>query len=600
MPSRTKLKEIRRRANSPDFIHPWELAYQELYSRTTPDVGVDDEEEIERRKAARSHMRHYIPYTFPEYKQDAFHLQVCDDIDRVVFPNHPRPITHLMLNAPPQHGKSEIVSTRLPSFWLANNPDLPVALVSYAQDLANRNSRQARWVFESDEFFNLFGTRGILKDQDNWRVRDWHLSAHVGYVFAVGVGGPITGRGFGCCIIDDPIENWAAAQSEALRASVWDWWKGTLKTRMWEGHRMIFMMTRWHEDDLQSRILKQEGRRDQCVVCGFNFMDDYDPKLCPECGGNRGKWMVRSYSALAESQEERDEMARQQGLREGLRDILGREHLQPLAPQMFSKEYLIQQSIDVGALVWGAEYQQHPTPPKGDFFKVGMVVVASLDQYPLDSFGGRIETYRDGRGNVYGRPVQLRGRVVRFWDLAASEKKKGVDPDFTSGTLIGIDKDGYCWILDQISFRGEPQHVEQLIKETARLDGKYVHIMAEQEGGASGKSMIWTLGRMLPGYKFDGKPSTGDKTTRAYWFAAYVNKGYVRLLGGQAHTVKDEETGTERVISASPAPWHRIWLERHRVFPYGTHDDEVDSSAGGFNWLTGEKKEWAEIPFTAL
>ena len=559
----------------------------ELYRRMTPDIGID-ETEAATRQTARLHMRHYIPYTFSEYKEDKFHLSVCDDIDRVAVPDHPYPITHLMLNAPPQHGKSEIVSTRLPSFWLAHNPDRPVALVSYAQDLANRNSRQARWVFESDEFQQLFGTMGVLKDPENWRVRDWHLSGHKAYVFAVGVGGPITGRGFGCCIIDDPIENWAAAQSETLRESVWDWWKGTLKTRMWEGHRMVFMMTRWHEDDLQARILTQEGRRDQCVVCKWHFDDEYEPKKCPECGGDRGRWTVRSYSALAETQEERDEMAKQQGLREGLPDILGREKLEPLAPQMFSKKYLIQQSIDVGPLVWGAEYQQHPTPPKGDFFKVGMAIVASLDQYPVDSFKGRIETYRDSRGRAFGRPVQLRGKVVRFWDLAASEKKKGTDPDFTSGTLIGIDKDNFTWILDQVSFRGEPEQVEKMILDTARLDGRYVKIWAEQEGGASGKSHLKTLGRMLAGYTFEGVPSTGDKQTRAYWFAGQVNKGNVKLLGGIS-----VEGGP------IPAPWHKIWLERHRVFPHGKHDDEVDSTSGGFNALTGEK-QWADPEFASL
>jgi len=544
-----------------------EFAADELYRRMIPDVDVEPEE-AKRRQLARKSMRHFIPYTFPEYKQDAFHLSVCDDIDRVTIPGHPRPITHLMLNAPPQHGKSEIVSTRLPCFWLAHNPERPVALVSYAQDLAYRNSRAASGVFESDEFTQLFG--------------------HKGYVFAVGVGGPITGRGFGCVVIDDPIENWAAAQSEVLRESVWAWWKGTLKTRLWEGHRMIFMMTRWHEDDLQARILAQEGRRDQCFVCKWHFDDEYKPEKCPECGGARGRWTVRSYTALAESQEERDEAAKRQGLREGQPDILGRERLDPLAPQMYSQKYLLQQQIDVGDLVWGAEYQQHPTPPKGDFFKVGMVVVAGLDEYPVESFGGRIETYRDARGRSFGKPVQLGGKVVRFWDLAASEKKKGTDPDFTSGTLIGIAKDGFTWILDQVSFRGEPEQVEKIILETARLDGRRVKIWAEQEGGASGKSHIKTLGRILAGYTFEGLPSTGDKQTRAYWFAGTVNKGNVKLLGGISVEARP-----------IPAPWHQVWLERHRTFPHGTHDDEVDSTSGGFNVLTGER-QWAEPDFASL
>ena len=541
-----------------------------------PDEGLTMRE-IEQRALARVMMRHFIPFTFgPEYKEDPFHLAVCDDIDRVVHLNHERPITHLMLNAPPQHGKSEIVSTRLPSFWLANNPDLPVALVSYAQDLANRNSRNARAVFESEQYRQLYAKLGILRDSDNWRVRDWHLSGRKGYAFAAGVGGPITGRGFGCAIIDDPIENWAAAQSETIRDSVFEWWKGTLKTRLWPGYRVIFMMTRWHEDDLQARILEQEGRRDYCTSCNHYFADEYEPEKCPECGGDRGRWTVRSYAALAETQEERDEVARNAGLREGKPDILGREAREPLAPTLgFDFGFLDQQSVDVGALVWGAEYQQHPSPPKGDMFKIGQIP-EPLKGYPIEEFGG--ELIEDVvNGEIEYRPVGLKN-AVRFWDLAASEKKMGTDPDFTSGTLLGMDKSNLAWVFHNTSIQAEPDQVLQHIKATAALDGKGVKIYIEQEGGASGKSLIRSWQRELAGYLVEGIPSTGSKQTRAYPFAAHVNAGWVRLVKGS---------------------WNKKWLARHRVFPHGKHDDEVDSTSGAFNESTGGHR-WASPKFRSL
>ena len=541
-----------------------------------PDEGLTNMD-IEQRILARSMMRHFIPFTFPEYKIDDFHRSVCDDIDRVVHLSHERPITHLMLNAPPQHGKSEIVSTRLPAYWLAHNPSLPVALVSYAQDLANRNSRNARSVFESDPYRQLFAKLGILKDQENWRVRDWHLAGQKGYAFAVGVGGPITGRGFGCAIIDDPIENWAAAQSETIRDSVYEWWKGTLKTRLWPDYRVIFMMTRWHEDDLQARILEQEGRRDYCTSCGWYFDHEYDPELCPECGGARGRWTVRSYAALAETQEERDEIARNAGLREGTLDILGREPREPLAPALnFDRDFLEQQSIDVGPLVWGAEYQQHPSPPRGDMFKIGQIPPAE-PSYPVEDFGGHLE--KDiVNGEEDWRPVGLNNKVVRFWDLAASEKKMGTDPDSTSGTLLGVDSHNLTHVLHNTSVQAEPDQVLQHIKATAALDGPRVKIYIEQEGGASGKALIKSWQRELVGYVMEGIPSTGSKQTRAYPFAAQVNAGNVRLVKAQ---------------------WNKRWLARHRVFPHGKHDDEVDSTTGAFNEATGGQR-WSSPKFMAL
>ena len=65
-------------------------------------------------------------------------------------------ITRLMILAPPQHGKSELASVRFPAFWLANRPDDPIILTSYAASLATGFSRQARDVVESTEFQRIF------------------------------------------------------------------------------------------------------------------------------------------------------------------------------------------------------------------------------------------------------------------------------------------------------------------------------------------------------------------------------------------------------------------------------------------------------------
>jgi putative ABC transport system permease protein len=53
-------------------------------------------------------------------------------------------LLRLMIFAPPQHGKSELVSVRLPAFWLAHRPNDPIILTSYGADLAYSKSRQAR------------------------------------------------------------------------------------------------------------------------------------------------------------------------------------------------------------------------------------------------------------------------------------------------------------------------------------------------------------------------------------------------------------------------------------------------------------------------
>lgn len=523
----------------------------DLEYKLDPDKDASPEE-IEERELARKNMRHYVQYTFPGYKADYFHLHACDYIDRVVHKERPDHITHLMLYAPPQHGKSEIVSTRLPGYWLAHNPELPIALMSYGDDLALRNSVNAREVVESPAYQRLFDGHGIVPDKTKWRKRDWHLMGKKGFVRAASMRGRITGEGFGLGIVDDPIKDFAEAQSDTVRESLWSWWKGTFKTRFWEDHCMIFMMTRWNEDDLAARVLQSEGNLNVCVDCSFYMPHDIEPEKCPECGGPRGKWKVLIYPALSESQEDRDKSHKDVGLPEGLPDILGRDEDKPLAPSRFSEKYLKLVRNEVGELVWLAEYQQHPTPPKGDFFKVGRVEIEPI--YPLEAFGGEL---------INQIPVGCNRKVVRYWDLAATEEERGKDPDWTVGALVGIDEStGLSWVLNEVRIKADPSSVEEMIKQTAKIDGKRVKIRIEQEPGAAGKSLVAGYIKMLQGYHVEGRPSSGAKEVRAYNFSSQVNAGNVRLVD---------------------APWNGPWLAIHRSFPFGKFDDDVDATSGAYN-----------------
>lgn len=375
----------------------------------------------------------------------------------------------------PTHN-SELVSTRLPSFWMAHNQNLPVAMVSYAASLAYRNSRYAKAVMESPLYEEIFP--GVLPDMKNWRVEDWHLLNRKAYAMAVGVGGPITGHGFGLGLVDDPIENWAAAQSETLRESIWQWWLGTFRTRLWEGASVVFMMTRWHEDDLAGRILDQEGTVEE-----------------------GGKWDVLSYPALCEDPET---------------DLLGREYGEALSPSRYSVAWLNDFRETNVEQVWQAEYQQNPIPPSGDFFKVGRIEI--IDALPA------------GIGNVIqGVPVNLK-HGTRFWDLAGTEKKTTKrDPDHTSGTVVA-GNDGRWYVVDNANVQWGPAEVEGLIKQTAKLDGEKVRVRIEQEPGQSGLAQIANFIKLLAGFDVDGIPSSGDKQTRASAWAAQVNNGNVSIL----------------------------------------------------------------------
>jgi len=66
-------------------------------------------------------------------------------------------------------------------------------------------------------------------------------------------------------------------------------------------------------------------------------------------------------------------------------------------------------------------------------------------------------------------PVDL--DVVRYWDLAGTEKTEFNDPDWTVGIKLGRDKDGGYWVLDMARRRANPGDIEKLLLETATQDG---------------------------------------------------------------------------------------------------------------------------------
>ena len=180
--------------------------------------------------------------TFPGYKVDPFHADVASHLNKVVSGE----IDHLMILVPPEHGAGELVSIRLPPYWLAHNPNLPVALATHSSLLAHRNSHAARGVFESQQYKEMFPHMEIgSSDARIWRVLD-----KTGYVLALGVGEAIAGHGFGLGIIDDPIENWVAARSETLQERVWQWWLNVFNTRVFVDGRIVLKMNRWHKNDL--------------------------------------------------------------------------------------------------------------------------------------------------------------------------------------------------------------------------------------------------------------------------------------------------------------------------------------------------------------
>lgn len=179
-----------------------------------------------------------------------------------------------MVFMPPQHGKSELTSRRLPAYLLGINPNAKIVGCSYSADLSRAFNRDVQRIMDDELYYSVFpetrlnssnvktSAKGsFLRNADIFEVVNY-----AGFYKSVGVGGSLTGTPVDIGIIDDPVKDVVEANSLTYRARVWDWFNGVFLTRLHNDSQILITQTRWHEDDLSGRILKQSDAHEWTVL----------------------------------------------------------------------------------------------------------------------------------------------------------------------------------------------------------------------------------------------------------------------------------------------------------------------------------------------
>jgi predicted phage terminase large subunit-like protein len=161
--------------------------------------------------------------------------------------------------------------------------------------------------------------------------------------------------------------------------------------------------------------------------------------------------------------------------------------------------------------------------------------------------------------------------VVRYWDLAATEKTELNDPDWTVGIKLGRDHDGGYWLLDMVRRRANPGDVERLLLNTAAQDGTGVRIGFGKDPGQAGKAQAFHLVRALSGFSVIPAPESGDKLTRFGPFSSQCRAGNVKIRRGS---------------------WNEELFRVLEGFPDLSHDDEVDACSGALEMLNPQMASW--------
>lgn len=264
----------------------------------------------------------------------------------------------IIVNMPPQHGKSMFISKWVPIWYLSNFPHKRIILSTYEASFAAHWGRSVR-----DELLDNERLHVQLK-QDAKAANFW-MTKEGGAMMTAGVGGPVTGKSGDLLIIDDPVKNWDEAKSPVYQQRNIDWFNSTLYTRKQPNTTIIILMTRWHERDLAGYLLEEHS----------------------------DNWKHIRFPAIAEGNDE-----------------LNRSEGDPLSPERFDKEDLENTKKAVGSQVWSGLYQQRPTALEGGIVKRDWLMF--YKQCPL-SFNEMIQSWdlsfkdtTDGSfvvGQVWGR-----------------------------------------------------------------------------------------------------------------------------------------------------------------------------------------------------
>lgn len=418
-------------------------------------------------RAARRRRKRAKPLTFRQYVdrvrpgfQWYRHAEVLAGVLQRVADGE---LARVMVFEPPRHGKSEEVSRLFPAYYLYRHPSRFVGLASYAAGLAYTLSRAAR--------DNYRRGGGRLRG-DARAVKQWETERGGG-LWACGVGGEATGKGFHLGVIDDPLKNAEEAASETIRAKHKDWYSSTFYTRAEPGAAIVIVQTRWHEDDLSGWLLGEEA------------------------GDEPERWHIVNFAAIKEETDPEfpDTCTVEPDWREAG---------EPLCPERYPLARLRQIAKRIGEYFWNALFQQRPRPREGLMFRRGWFEVVGA--------------------------LPVRCVFVRYWDKAGADVGKG---DYTVGVLMARAPDGTFYVVDVVRGQWKAKERGEVMRQTAIEDRRrYGHVktFVEQPPGLAKESTEGVIKGPLAGFAAKADPVSKDKVERAEPYSAQCEAGNVKVL----------------------------------------------------------------------
>ncbi|WP_175878888.1 phage terminase large subunit [Burkholderia sp. BCC0097] len=497
-------------------------------SKTSIDPAI--ERAVLKAKCERDHLffsRYFFKHRQAiKFRVNWHHVLIADTVQRVIDGT----LKNVVINVPPGSSKTELVAINLIARGLALNPRARFLHISYSDDLALLNSETARDIVSSDEYQALWPLKVAddAKSKKRWNVLVDGKKA--GGVYAVSLGGQITGfraghmtDGWqGAIIIDDPLKVEDAYS----------------KTNRDKANRKI-----------QSTVKSRKANPETPIIVIMQRLAEEDPTGFIKAGKLPGEWEFIEIPALITDEYVAKLPAHIRDRVEGdERDEDGRYSYWPYKEPL--QELLASEKAD--AYVFNGQYMQRPSP-----------------------LGGGI--IQSGKFLRYGALPQLQYRKI-FADTAQKTAERN---DYSVFECWGLGYDNRVYLIDLV--RGKWKAPE-LKRRAIDFWNKHAAIGADDPGApvlrqmkvedkSSGTGLIQDI-QAEGGIPIEGIERVKDKLTRVMDVVSHIDAGNVGV--------------------PLDAPWVSDFLTECDSFTADDthmHDDQIDPMVDAINDMLGGAKD---------
>ncbi len=476
------------------------------------------------RELAKRSLAAFVRQAWPELEPGTrlawgWHIDaICEHLEAVSRGE----ITRLLINIPPGHMKSLLVTVFWPAWIWTNNPQYRSLFTTYAKELSLRDSVRCRDVIQSDWYQRTFRPEWEMASDQN--VKGYFANTARGFRLALAVGGQGTGYRGDCVVFDDPMNVEEFPTTEKLE-KISSWWDKRMTSRLNDMATGAFVgiMQRIHEGDLAGHLLDKGGEKWEHLC----LPSEFEPE-------NRCKTSI-----FIDPREKRDEL---------------------LFPDKFPQKVIDQAKVDLGEQ-YDAQHQQHPVSQGGGIFKLPwwrFWYPEEMADNPPKPHVSKLDGEEIEHAQIPLPKIFMQGQS---WDLAF---KGNESSDYVAGQVWGIGRayrqPAYC-LLDMVhnrmTFTETLEEFEGLCEKWPRCTEKYV------EDKANGPALIDSLKDKIHG--IEPVNPEGGKEARAHAIAPMVKAGQVYLPHPAIY------------------PWVKPFLKELTKFPKSVHDDRTDALTQGLN-----------------